>query len=176
MGRLTYRSPVLHNAVSYGACEGVECCRDCENCKIGAIISKLCAYEDTGLEPGDIENWIYRSVNSPDSEFEKTIRAVENALGFKLFVWQKAYIENGHFRQMGATTAEILRDLLDVSAEPIDYTKGVVNQRQQFYRRELREIKAKLDGAGIPTRAVFFSQRDKWEYTHKGEAEKNEQV
>lgn len=139
-------------------------------------LEELKAYRETGLTPGDIANWIYRSVNSLDSEFEKTIRAVENALGFKLFVWQKAYIENGHFRQMGATTAEILRDLLDVSAEPIDYTEGAENQRQQFYRRELREIKAKLDGAGIPTRAVFFSKRDKWEYTHKGEAAKNEQV
>lgn len=139
-------------------------------------LEELKAYRETGLTPGDIANWIYRSVNSLDSEFEKTIRAVENALGFKLFVWQKAYIENGHFRQMGATTAEILRDLLDVSAEPIDYTEGAANQRQQFYRRELREIKAKLDGAGIPTRAVFFSKRDKWEYTHKGEAAKNEQV
>lgn len=139
-------------------------------------LEELKAYRETGLTPGDIANWIYRSVNSLDSEFEKTIRAVENALGFKLFVWQKAYIENGHFRQMGATTAEILRDLLDVSAEPIDYTEGAANKRQQFYRRELREIKAKLDGTGIPTRAVFFSQRDKWEYTHKGEAAKNEQV
>lgn len=54
MERLTYRSPVLHNEVSYGACEGVECCCDCENCKIGAIISKLCAYEDTKVTPEEI--------------------------------------------------------------------------------------------------------------------------
>lgn len=117
--------------------------------------------EETGLMPGDIATWIYRSTNPPDSEFEKTIRAVESALGFKLFVWQKTYIECERFRYMGDTTARILRDLLDVSAKPIDYTRGAATPRQQFYRRELREIKEKLDGAGIPTRKVFFSERDK---------------
>lgn len=125
------------------------------------VVERLAAYEETGLEPREIANWIYSSANPPDSEFEKTISAVENALGFKLFVWQKTYIENGHFRQMGDTTARILRDLLDVSGEPIDYTRGATTQRQQFYRRELREIKEKLDRAGIPTRTVFFFERDK---------------
>lgn len=161
MERLTYRSPVLNNATSYGACQDVKCSLDCENCKIGAIISKLCAYEDTGLEPGEIANWIYSSTNPPDSEFEKTIRAVESALGFKLFVWQKTFIEDERFRRMGDTTARILRDLLDVSAKPIDYTRGAATHRQQFYRRELKEIKEKLDRAGIPARAVFFSEKDK---------------
>lgn len=117
--------------------------------------------EETGLTPGGIANWIYRSINPPDSEFEKTIRAVENALGFKLFVWQKTYIECERFRYMGDTTARILRDLLDVSEKPIDYTRGAATPRQKFYRRELREIKEKLDRAGIPTRTVFFSERDK---------------
>lgn len=132
-------------------------------------LEELKAYRETGLTPEDVKSvaWIYRSVNLPDSEFEKTIRAVESALGFKLFVWQKTYIENEHFRQMGATTAGILRDLLNISAEPIDYTRRAVNERQQFYRRELREIKAKLDGVGIPTRAVFFSERDKRAYMGK---------
>lgn len=105
--------------------------------------------------------WIYQTICEPDGDFEKKMQAVENALGFRLFAWQKTYIENGYFRQVGATTAKILRDLLDVSAEPIDYTRGAANQRQQFYRGELRAIKEKLDGAGIPTRAVFFSERDK---------------
>lgn len=51
MERLTYRSP-LGNAVSYGACEDVKCkVRDCDKCKVGAMICRLCAYEDTGLEP-----------------------------------------------------------------------------------------------------------------------------
>lgn len=50
MERLTYRSP-LGNAVSYGACEDVKCkVRDCDKCKVGAMICRLCAYEDTGLD------------------------------------------------------------------------------------------------------------------------------
>lgn len=141
--------------------EPCEVMSDCNAGDIRKILVRLAAYEDTGLEPGDIANWIYRSINPSDSEFEKTIRAVENALGFKLFVWQKTYIKNEHFRQMGDTTARILRDLLDVSGKPIDYTRGAATPRQQFYRRELREIKEKLDRAGIPTRDVFFSERDK---------------
>lgn len=105
--------------------------------------------------------WIYQAINAPDGDFEKKMEKVENALGFRLFAWQKTYIAYGEFRQYGATTAKILRDLLDVSAEPIDYTMGAATHRQQFYWRELRKIKEKLDRAGIPTRAVFFSERDK---------------
>ena len=132
-----------------------------------AVVDRLAACEETGLTPEDIANWIYSSINPPDSEFEKTIRAVENALGFKLFVWQKTYIENEQFRKMGETTARVLRDLLDVSEKPIDYTRGAATPRQQFYRKEIREIKAKLDAAGIPTRTVFFSEKDKRAYMHK---------
>ena len=132
------------------------------------VVARLAAYEDTGLEPEDIADWIYRPINPPGSEFEQTIKAVEKAMGFKLFVWQKTYIQNGSFRQMGETTAKILKDLLDVSAEPIDYTVGAANKRQQFYRKELRKIKRKLDEAGIPTRTVFFSKYDKQEYLRSG--------
>ena len=85
----------------------------------------------------------------------------------QLFVWQKTYIENEQFRKMGETTARVLRDLLDVSEKPIDYTRGAATPRQQFYRKEIREIKAKLDAAGIPTRTVFFSEKDKRAYMHK---------
>ena len=65
-------------------------------------------------------DWIYRTVPM-DPDLEKTLEAVEKALGFKLFVWQKTYIEHGYFRQYGATTAEILRELLNVSEAPLDY-------------------------------------------------------
>ena len=33
-------------------------------------------------------DWIYRTVTM-DTDLEKTLEAVEKALGFKLFVWQK---------------------------------------------------------------------------------------
>lgn len=137
--------------------------------KLADWLEELKAYRETGLTPEDVKSvaWIYRPINWTGCDLERVIEEAEKALGFKLFFWQKAYILFGEFRQMGATTAEILRDLLNISAEPIDYTRRAVNERQQFYRRELREIKAKLDGAGIPTRAVFFSERDKHDYSSK---------
>lgn len=57
-----------------------------------------------------IPEWIYAPTNfSP--ELEKTFAAVEKALGFKLFIWQKTFIANTTYRRSGRTTAEILRDL-----------------------------------------------------------------
>lgn len=114
-------------------------------------------------EKVNLADWIYNPLYSPDAELEKTITKVETALGFKLFIWQKTFIERGVFRRYGATTAEILRDLLNVSALPLDYTKHM-EPRGEFYKRELREIKSKLDQAGIATRTVFFTKEEKREY------------
>lgn len=111
--------------------------------------------------------WIYGDVDPHNEEFDQTIQAVERALGFKLFVWQKAFINRGEFRQMGATTAKILRELLNVSGEPIDYSRPSASKWDQFYREELRRIKCKLDEAGIPTRLVWFSERDKHYWLHR---------
>lgn len=41
------------------------------------------------------------------------------------------------------------------------YSRNAVSERERFYRRELLEIKAKLDSAGIPTWPVFLSEKDK---------------
>lgn len=138
----------------------------------GALLKKLAEYENTELTPEEIgalksSQWIYNPIDAPYSEFEQTIGAVEKALGFRLFVWQKTYIAQGKFRKMGATTAEILRDLLDVSGKPIDYSRRAESEREHFYRWELYRIKEKLDNAGIPTRTVFFSERDKRAYREK---------
>ena len=57
MDRLTYRSPRFNRPVSKGACLDVKCGEKCDDCKIGEIISRLCEYEDTGLEPVDIERF-----------------------------------------------------------------------------------------------------------------------
>lgn len=137
---------------------------------VKAVVDRLASYEETGLTPEEIQahisaKWIYNSVDPDDQDLGQKIEAVEKALGFKLFVWQKAFIARGQFRQMGVTTAEILKDLLDVSALPIDYSEPERNFMERFYRRELRRIKLKLDEAGIPTRTVFFSKKDKWEYS-----------
>lgn len=115
------------------------------------------------LEKPDKDDWFHRPVVDPwwNERFEE----VEKALGFKLFIWQKLYILGHGFRQYGATTAEILKDLLDVDAKPLDYTKRPRNRREDFYRSDLKRIKEKLDQSGIPTRPVFFSHEDKlaWE-------------
>lgn len=111
-------------------------------------------------------DWIYRTVTM-DTDLEKTLEAVEKALGFKLFVWQKTYIEHGYFRRYGATTAEILRELLNVSEAPLDYTRKPSSRMQSIYREELKEIKKKLDAAGITTRPVFFTRNDKERYLMK---------
>lgn len=107
-------------------------------------------------------DWIYRPINEPD--LENTLAAVEKALGFKLFVWQKTFIATGVFRQYGATTAEILRELLAADARPLDYTAPCGSVRENFYRMETRNIKEKLDNAGIATRAVFFTKEEKVAY------------
>lgn len=122
-----------------------------------------------------ILEWIYRPTNF-SQELEKTFAAVEKALGFKLFIWQKTFIANTTYRQSGKTTAEILRDLLNVSKPPLDYTKPVENHMERFYREETRKIKGKLDAAGIQTRTVFFSRQEKQKYyseAEAGEQEKN---
>ena len=54
MERLTYRSTKFNNPVSYGACEKIKCSAKCDSCKINDLIAKLCAYEDTGIEPEEI--------------------------------------------------------------------------------------------------------------------------
>ena len=106
-------------------------------------------------------NWIYESVFPENEEMFKKIEA---ALGFKLFFWQKAYIITAQFRRYGKTTAEILKELLDVAGTPIDYTKRPSSSREDFYRRETREIHERLHKAGIKTRVIFWSARDKRAY------------
>lgn len=124
--------------------------------------------ESEELNMGKIPEWIYAPTNfSP--ELEKMFAAVEKALGFKLFIWQKTFIANTTYRRSGRTTAEILRDLLNVSKPPLDYTKPVTDHMERIYREETREIKAKLDAAGIPTRTVFFTGQEKQKYYREAE-------
>lgn len=55
MERLTYRSTKFNNPVSYGACEKIKCSAKCDSCKINDLIAKLCAYEETGMEPEQLK-------------------------------------------------------------------------------------------------------------------------
>lgn len=96
--------------------------------------------------------WIYNPVNDPlwDSLFER----IEDALGFKLFFWQKTYIMGLGYRCSGRTTAEVLKNLVgERTAEPI-YLKRPKNRMEDFYQHELIEIKGKLDDKGIISRSI----------------------
>ena len=57
MDRLTCRIPEFNNPVSNGACKDITCSCECDSCKINDLVAKLCAYEDTGLEPEEIKEF-----------------------------------------------------------------------------------------------------------------------
>lgn len=104
------------------------------------------------------ESWIYRPL-STDPDVERKLEAVEKALGFKLFIWQKTYIEYGVFRQYGETTAKILR-LLITPGKIVDFTEQPRGDRERFFRKELLEVKAKLNAAGVQTNEVYTNKKD----------------
>lgn len=110
---------------------------------------------------------IYREDYFPTPERE-LFAAVEKALGFKLFFWQKIFILRGEFRQYGATTARILRDLIGPSLAPIEFINPPQNQREVFYRHQLRKIQVRLIECGISTNPVFWSHKDRMEYYAAG--------
>lgn len=92
--------------------------------------------------------------------------AVEKALGFRLFGYQKSYILGQGFRQMGRTTAEILRLLFDKEQydNPIDFSNPPRNNPKSIFRHHFRDIWEKLNDAGIEMRPVFWSKEDKKKY------------
>lgn len=110
-------------------------------------------------------SWIYETHFDP--EREELYKYVEKALGFKLFVWQKSYIEVGEFRRGGFTTAEHLKTLLNVDYLPLDFTKRATNLKMDIERREIRNIQEKLTEAGIPTRTIFWCEADKRKYEER---------
>lgn len=60
--------------------------------------------------------------------------------------------------------------MLETKAEPLDYTRPPENVRARFYRDELREIQKKLQRAGIETRQVFWSEKERRSYYWKNGA------
>ena len=127
----------------------------------------LSDYENEKKKTEDLE----RIYNSP---FERAswvdFDAVEKALGFRLFGYQKSYILGQGFRQMGRTTAEILRMLFDKEQydNPIDFSGPARNRQKAIFRYQFRDIWEKLHDAGIPMRPVFWSKEDKqkWQMEH----------
>lgn len=91
-------------------------------------------------------------IYQPSADFD----AIEKALGFKLFYWQKTYIETGIYRRYGDTTAQVLRQLLDPKFNdiPIIIDKAKVYSKYSYYGYMMFYIKNKLDAAGIKTRPI----------------------
>lgn len=111
-----------------------------------------------GIEPYEFPEWIYRPVNDPlwDSLFEQ----IEEALGFKLFIWQKTCIMGQGYRCSGQTTADILRKLVgDCVISDQIYLERPKNRMEDFYQQELIEIKRKMDDKGVISRSVVRRER-----------------
>lgn len=109
--------------------------------------------------------WIYHA----PKEYCCTVNfdAVEKALGFRLFGWQKDYILSGCAyagRRTGKTTAEILHQLLSVNEEPIDFSRPARDSQAYIFKMGCHDIWEKLRDAGIPMRLVFWSRGDKKKY------------
>ena len=107
-------------------------------------------------------DWIFREIADP--EWNIKLDAVGEALGIRLFYWQKYYIVHGCMRQTGFTTAVILRELLDVKNVPWDISYMLMRPKERWCYEVIKKIKTKLDNAGIPTRTVFFCKEDKKQY------------
>ena len=112
--------------------------------------------------------WLY---HTPFEEYSWVdFDAVEKALGFQLFSWQKEYIDLGcgyADRRTGRTTAQILHHLLNIDEKPIDFSMPPLTRREAIAKQNYRDIWEKLRDAGIPTRAVFWNKEDK-EFYKKG--------
>lgn len=104
-----------------------------------------------------IADWIYDPVVPGEEEI---FGEIEKALGFKLFAWQKTYILQGDFRQFGETTARCLKKLLFDVSDPLDLS-GPKDRKSQRECEMLRDIKKRLEEAGIKTRTVYFTKEDK---------------
>lgn len=99
-----------------------------------------------------IPDWIYADIYTSECDFSK----IEEALGFRLFTWQKAYILMGKFRMYGETTAKVVKTLIDppMLNTPIDFSKPPITKADDYFRKELVRIKSLLDEHGVLTREV----------------------
>lgn len=116
------------------------------------------------IEDDKPPEWLYHSPYERHGWVD--FDAVEKALGFRLFGYQKSYILRQGFRQMGRTTAEMLRLLFDKEQydNPIDFSKPARNHQKLIFRYQFRDIWEKLHDAGIPMRPVLWSIEDKNKY------------
>lgn len=81
--------------------------------------------------------------------YDMDFTEIENALGFKLFIWQKTYIIRGEWRQMGMSTAQSIRRLLQVE-KPLKLYANV-SARERIENDITLGIYQQLHNAGIKT-------------------------
>lgn len=86
-------------------------------------------------------------------------KEIEEALGFKLFIWQKYFIVRGIYRRTGLTTAKAIRRLLKKD-EPLDMRNyRPTNSEERFEMKETLKIYGKLQAAGVETCKVIMPRR-----------------
>jgi len=76
-----------------------------------------------------------------------------------IFIWQKTYIMGLGYRCSGQTTADVLRNLVGERTSESIYLERPKNRREDFYQKELIEIKRKLDDKGIISRDIERKKR-----------------
>lgn len=89
----------------------------------------------------------------------KRLKMWKRRWGSNCLYGKKTYIEYGVFRQYGETTAKILR-LLITPGKIVDFTEQPRGDRERFFRKELLEVKAKLNAAGVQTNEVYTNKKD----------------
>lgn len=93
--------------------------------------------------------FIYNDLPFSEIDYDK----IEKALGFKLFIWQKTYIERGEYRQSGRTTAVALRTLLTDIEKPLELQRPR-SARGKIEQQQLIDIYKKLQAANVPCRKI----------------------
>lgn len=101
-----------------------------------------------GIAP-ETAGFIYNDLPFSEIDYDK----IEKALGFKLFIWQKTYIERGEYRQSGKTTAVALRTLLTDIEKPLELQRPH-SAREKIEQQQLIDIYKKLQAANVPCRKI----------------------
>lgn len=102
-----------------------------------------------------LKDWIYAELPPEGVDFKE----IEEAMGFKLFIWQKYFIVRGKYRRTGLTTAKAIRRLLKKD-EPLDMRNyRPTNSEERFEMEETLKIYEKLQAAGVETCKVIVPRR-----------------
>ena len=134
-------------------------------CDINELIDEILSIDSKEREETNAAKELFNKTYRDNCFSEKEIKlfeAIENALGYKLYFWQKAFLITGHFRQTGETTAICLKRLLGNT--PIDLSRPAKNKKEHCERHQLMQINNKLQHAGIATAPIFTRQKDVLDY------------